>query len=84
MANYFVCVLNQNKADTQNDRIMKEVHSYIRAQKYIESVAKKNYINNIKPTKEYKHKKVDNNNYTQLRNLITVPVNKSKLVDNQY
>ena len=72
MANYFVCVLNQNKADTQNDRIMKEVHSYIRAQKYIESVAKKNYKNNIKPTKEYKHKKVDNNNYTQLRNLITV------------
>ena len=51
MANYFVCVLNQNKADTQNDRIMKEVHSYIRAQKYIESVAKKNYKNNIKPTK---------------------------------
>ena len=37
MANYFICVLNQNKADTQNDRIMKEVHSYIRAQKYIES-----------------------------------------------
>lgn len=72
MANYFVCVLNQNKADTQNDRIMKEVHSYIRAQKYIESVAKKNYKNNIKPTKEYKHKKVDNNNYTQLRNLITI------------
>ena len=72
MANYFVCVLNQNKADTQNDRIMKEVHSYIRAQKYLESVAKKNYKNNIKPTKEYKHKKVDNNNYTQLRNLITV------------
>ena len=72
MANYFICVLNQNKADTQNDRIMKEVHSYIRAQKYIESVAKKNYKNNIKPTKEYKHKKVDNNNYTQLRNLITV------------
>lgn len=72
MANYFICVLNQNKADTQNDRIMKEVHSYIRAQKYIESVAKKNYKNNIKPTKEYKHKKVDNNNYTQLRNLITI------------
>ena len=72
MANYFVCVLNQNKADTQNDRIMKEVHSYIRAQKYIESVAKKNYKNNIKPAKEYKHKKVDNNNYIQLRNLITV------------
>ena len=72
MANYFVCVLNQNKADTQNDRIMKEVHSYIRAQKYIESVAKKNYKNSIKPTKEYKHKKVDNNNYTQLRNLITI------------
>ena len=70
MANYFICVLNQNKADTQNDRIMKEVHSYIRAQKYIESVAKKNYKNNIKPTKEYKYKKVDNNNYTQLRNLI--------------
>lgn len=72
MANYFVCVLNQNKADTQNDRIMKEVHSYIRAQKYIESVAKKNYKNSIKPAKEYKHKKVDNNNYTQLRNLITI------------
>ena len=72
MANYFVCVLNQNKVDTQNDRIMKEVHSYIRAQKYIESVAKKNYKNNIKPTKEYKHKEVDNNNYTQLRNLITI------------
>ena len=72
MANYFICVLNQNKANTQNDRIMKEVHSYIRAQKYIESVAKKNYKNNIKPIKEYKHKKVDNNNYTQLRNLITV------------
>ena len=72
MANYFICVLNQNKADTQNDKIMKEVHSYIRAQKYIESVAKKNYKNNIKPTKEYKHKKVDNNNYTQLRNLITI------------
>ena len=72
MANYFICVLNQNKADTQNDRIMKEVHSYIRAQKYIESVAKKNYKNNIKPTKEYKHKKVDNNNYTQLRDLITI------------
>ena len=72
MANYFVCVLNQNKADTQNDKIMKEVHSYIRAQKYIESVAKKNYKNNIKPAKEYKHKKVDNNNYTQLRNLITI------------
>ena len=79
MANYFICVLNQNKADTQNDRIMKEVHSYIRAQKYIESVAKKNYKNNIKPTKEYKHKKVDNNNYTQLRNLIAISCKQKQL-----
>ena len=90
MANYLICVINQTKINDNNEKVLKEVRSYLNAQRYIAQVEnnnedepiKKQYKsknNNVTHIKEYKHKIINNDNYSELKNLISTSCKSKRL-----